>query len=156
MPEKVTQFSDPSAQTYDGNDRIKWVEFEAGQVFPRRGGKAVQLNTKYRAAVTNASKLAGFLEVDAVGVSGGHPITTENGTLLPVNFGLDKTCVFPTSNRKATETDVGRDFNIVVASNVQYVNMFGSVNGVLRITKVIDDGDYVAVRIVDSARAGNL
>lgn len=156
MPDKVLQFSDPAAQTYTGDENIHWVEFEADQTFYRRYGKAVQLNTKYRAAVSNASKLAGFLAVDSAGVDGGHPETVNSGTLMPVDFGLNTTAVFPTSNRKATDSDVGRSFNILNVSGKQFVDMNATNVGVLTITNVIDDGDYVAVRIVDSARSGNL
>lgn len=155
--EKLKNFTDPVCGTYDGDDRIFHVPFAASQVLPRRSGKAVDLHHQYQAATANSSNLAGFLEVDAIGVTGGHPATVNAGDSLPVNFGLSKTCVFPTSNRPATEADVGKSFDIVVNSNVQYVNMNASAKDILVVTEVLDEnGAYVACRIPTGKRHGNL
>lgn len=158
MPEKIDTLTDPACRTYDGVDRIKWVEMDGGVIFPRRGGKGVMLCADYRHADANASTLSGWLEMDAVGVTNGHPSSVSSGDKLPVNFGLDKTCVYPTSNRAAVEADVGRSFDIVLDSDsAQYVDLNSTGLGVLTITKVIDDdGAFVAVKIPDDKRYGNL
>jgi len=157
MPEKVLNMTDPACRTRDGLDRIKWVQFSASQIFARRGGKAVDLQAKYQAATASSSNLAGFLEMDVVGVSGGHPASVSDGDLLPVNMGLEKTCVFPTTGRVATIDDVGRTFDIVVVSNAQYVNMLADTKSILRVDDVIDDGgEYVSVSIPVGKRHGNL
>lgn len=158
MPEKIDNLTDPAARTYDGVDRIAWVEMDGGVVFPRRGGKGVMLAGRYRHANANSSSLAGWLEMDAVGVTNGHPVSVTSGDRLPVNFDLSKTAVFPTSNRPAVEADIGRDFDIIAgADHTQYVNMNATGLGVLTVTNVIDkDGEWVAVRIPADKRYGNL
>ena len=157
MAEKLNNFTDPVCGTYDGDDRIYHVPFAASQALARRGGKAIDLHHQYQAATANSSNLAGFLEVDAIGVTNGHPATVANGDLLPVNMGLSKTCVFPTSNRAAVASDVGKAFDILVANNIQYVNMNASANAVLTITEVLDaNGSYVACSIPGGKRYGNL
>jgi hypothetical protein len=159
MAEKLNNFTDPVCGTYDGEDRIFNVPFAASQALARRGGKAVDcpLFGNYKAATALSENLAGFLEVDAIGVTGGHPATVSEGDLLPVNFGINKTCVFPTSNRAALSSDIGKSFDIIVASNVQYVNMNASTKGILKITEVLDEaGNFVACGIPTSKRHGNL
>jgi len=135
-----------------------WVKMDGGVVFPRRGGKGVMLCGSYRHANANASTLAGWLEMDAVGVTGGHPDSITSGDRLPVNFGISKTCVFPTSNRAAVEADIGRSFNIVAgADHTQYVNLNATSLGILTVTNVLDvNGAYVAVKIPEAKRYGNL
>jgi hypothetical protein len=160
MPEKVKTMTDPAAQLYDGVDRIKWVEFDGGIKFARRSGKAVAKYGLYRKADANSSTLAGFLEVDAVGVTGGHPTSVSSNDKLPVNFGLDKTSVMPTSNRAAVEEDRGKTYNLLVdASGVQFVNMTLSATspGVVTIEDVIDSaGAFVSVKIPENRRWGNI
>jgi len=159
MTEKIDNFTDPACRCHDGVDRIKWVEMDGGVTFSRRGGKGVMLAGNYRHANALSSSLAGWLECEAVGVTNGHPDSVTSGDKLPVNFGLDKTCVFPTSNRVAVEADIGRAFDIVVegADQKQYINMAASTLGVVVVTDIIDvDGDFVAVRIPTANRYGNL
>jgi hypothetical protein len=157
MSEKILNMTDPAARTRSGNDRIFHVPFAASQVFTRRGGKAVDLHHQYQAATANSSNLAGWLESDAVGVSGGHPETVSAGDKLPVNFGVDKTAVMPTTGRAATEADVGKSFDIAVVSNAQYVNMSASDKGICKIESVLDDGgEWVGVSIPLDKRYGNL
>lgn len=157
MAEKLDGFTHPVARTRTGVDRIQWVGFAASQVFSRRGGKAVDLHERYQAATANSSNLAGFLEADIVGATGGHPASVSAGDKLPVNFGLDKTCVFPTTGRAATDLDRGKAFDIYVASNVQYVNMSASAKGILTIEKVLDTaGSWVSCSIPSGKRYGNI
>jgi hypothetical protein len=157
MSEKIKRFTDPACRTHDGIDDIEFVQFKASQVFARRGGKAVALFDKYKAADANATSLAGFVESDAVGVTGGHPASVSEGDSLPVNFGENKTCVFPTTGRPAVEADVGKFFDLQVISNVQYINMAATAKSVLTITKVLDEGGlYAAARITPGKRYGAL
>lgn len=159
MPEKVNTMTDPAAQLYDGVDRIKWVEFDGGVTFARRSGKAVAKYGLYRKADANSSTLAGFLELDAVGVSGGHPTSVSSHDKLPVNFGLDKTAVMPTSNRAAVEADRGKTYNLLLNGGVQYVNMTLSATspGVVTIEDIIDSaGAWVSVKIPENRRWGNI
>lgn len=159
MPEKVKTMTDPAAQLYDGVDRIKWVEFDGGITFTRRSGKAVAKYGLYRKADANSSTLAGFLELDAVGVSGGHPTSVSSNDKLPVNFGLDKTAVMPTSNRAAVEADRGKTYNLLLNGGVQYVNMTLSATspGVVTIEDIIDSaGAWVSVKIPENRRWGNI
>lgn len=158
MSEKLNTYSDPKVGPWDGADNVRHVPFASGTVFRRRGGKAVDLHHRYQAATANSSNLAGFAEVDEVGVSGGHPASVSDGDDLAVNFGLEKTHVFPTSGRAAVESDRGKDFDIAVdANNVQYVDMSTQSNKVLRIVRVLDDdGAYVACSIPTDLRYGNL
>jgi len=71
---------------------------------------------------------------------------------------LDKTCVFPTSNRVAVEADIGRRFNIttVGVNQSQHVDLTHTNLGVVEVTDVIDDGAHVEVRIPTAHRYGNL
>lgn len=157
MPEKLSNFTDPACRTYEGEDRVLWVPFAASQAWARRGGKAVDLHHRYQAATANSSNLAGWLEMDVVGVTGGHPASVSAGDELPVNFGLQKTCVFPTTNRAAVATDIGKTFDILVSGNTQYVNMTASSNNIVRLEKVLDvNGSFVSVSIPVGVRHGNL
>ena len=158
MTEKVDNFTDPACRCHDGVDRIQWVEMDGGVTFPRRGGKGVMLCGRYRHANAASSSLAGWLECEAAGVTGGHPDSVTSRDRLPVNFGLDKTCVFPTSNRPAVEADIGRRFNIttVGVNQSQHVDLTHTNLGVVEVTDVIDDGAHVEVRIPTAHRYGNL
>lgn len=158
MPEKVKRFTDPAALAYDGVDRIKWVEMDGGVAFTRRSGKAVGLYGLYRKADANSSTLAGFLELAEVGTATSDITSVSSNDKLPVNFGLEKTFVMPTSNRAAVEADRGRTFDIILsASGVQYINMAATAKGILSVSEVIDSaGAYVSVRIPTAKRYGNL
>jgi hypothetical protein len=108
-------YTDPNCSDFDGPNRIKHVPFYAGTVFRRRGGKAVDLHHRYQAATALSSNLAGFAEVEDVGVTNGRPESIADGDVLPVNFALEKTCVFPTSGAVvATEANRGKDYDIYV------------------------------------------
>lgn len=155
--EKLLNFTDPACRTRDGVDRVFWVQFAASQVFGRRGGKAVDLHQRYQAATANSSNLAGFLEMDLVGATGGHPASLSAGDKLPVNFGVDKTCVFPTYGRAATELDIGKSFDVYVSNDNQYINVAASAQSVLTITEVLDTaGAWVAAKIADGKKYGAL
>jgi hypothetical protein len=151
-------FTDPNAMAYDGEDRILHPPFAAGTIFRRRGGKAVDFHHRFQAATANSSNLAGFAMVEDVGVAGGRPETVADGDLVPVNFNLHKTCVFPTTGRVATEADRGHDFDIYVDANgVQYVNLLATQHGVLRISRLVcQAGDFVSCSIPPDLRYGNL
>jgi hypothetical protein len=165
MPEKVKHVTDPWYGVNTGVDRIKWVQFD-GAYFPRRGGKAVMRAANdlyYRNADANSSTLAGFLEADSVGNSQGHPVSPSTGDKLPVNFGIDKTCVFPTTGRVPVATDVGRTFAIWNdALQTQHCNLNGaSPTGVLQVVQVMTDGtefgnNAVVCKIPEARRWGNL
>ena len=158
MPERMETFTDPNADGYDGVDRIMHVPFAVDTVFRRRGGKAVDLHHRFQAATANSSNLAGFAEVEDVGVSGGKPESVADGDILPVNMGLEKSNVFPTTGRDATEADVGKDFDIYVDGNgVQHVDLGNSTHGVLRVSRLVTrDGDYVSCVIPPDLRVGNV
>jgi len=157
MPEPMDQFNDPNVSVYDGMDRIMSVQFGWHEVFRRRGGKAVDKHNHYHAATANSSNLAGFAEVDEVGVHGGHPEHVHYG-MLPVNFDLHKTCVFPTTGRPATEVDRGHDFDLYVDGNgVQFVNLNASSKGILRVSRIVTaDGMFVSCGIPPDMRYGNI
>ena len=156
--EPMKTFTDPNASAWNGVDRIQHVSFAAGTVFRRRGGKAVDLHHRFQAATANSSNLAGFAEVEDVGVSGGRPESVADGDTLPVNMGLEKSFVFPTTGRAATEADVGKDFDIHVdGNNVQFVNLDSTTHGVLRVSEVVTaNGSYVACVIPVDLRHGNV
>ena len=159
MARKMPTFTDPNCNGYDGPDRIKQVPFAAGTIFGRRGGKAVDLHHDYQAATANSSNLAGFAEVEAVGVTGGRPASVAVNDKLPVNMALEKTCVFPTSGGVACPEDyIGKDFDIYVDGNgVQYVNINAQSNQVLRISKIVTvDAKHVACAIPVDLRYGNI
>lgn len=160
MPEKMNNFTDPTCRAYRGVDRIRWVNHDGNALYTRRGGKGVILhpNGYYRSADTNSSTLAGWFVQDAAGVSGGHPESNTSGALLPVNFGLDKTCVYPTSNRVAVAADIGRAFNVLrTYDGTQYVDLNSTGLGVLTVCSVIDaPGNYVECKITDNKRFGNI
>ena len=156
---KMPTFNDPNVNAYDGADRIQMVQFAAGTIFRRRGGKAVDLHHYYQAATANSSNLAGFAEVEDVGVANGRPDTVAAGDELPVNMDLHKTFVFPTSGGlECADANIGKDFDIYVDANgVQYVNLNGTTNGVLRISKVVTvDRKHVACQIPPDLRYGNI
>jgi hypothetical protein len=155
--ERMPTFTDPNVGVYDGEDRIMHVPFAAGTIFRRRGGKAVDLHHRYRAATANSSNLAGFAEVEEVGVAGGRPTSVADGDTLPVNFSLHKSQVFPTTGRAANQADRGKDFDIFVdATGRQFVNMGASVMGVLRISRIVTaDGLHVSCEIPPDLRYGN-
>jgi len=153
MSEKLVQFTDPVCGAHDGVDRIKWVQFD-GAIFPRRGGKGVMLCGMYRNANANSSTLAGFLETDVVGTSG-HPDAITTGQLLPVNFELHKSHVFPTTGRLAVVGDIGRSFNIWCdALETQHVDMNTTNLAILTIEDILDNGRYVGVTIPVNKRYG--
>lgn len=153
MAEKLVQFTDPVCGAHDGVDRIKWVQFD-GAIFPRRGGKGVMLCGMYRNANANSSTLAGFLETDAVGTQG-HPDGITTGQLLPVNFELHKSHVFPTTGRLAVVGDIGRAFNIWCdALETQHVDMNTTNLAILTIEDILDNGRYVGVTIPINKRYG--
>jgi hypothetical protein len=158
MTEMAKAFSDPNCGTYDGEDRVMHVPFAASQVFKRRGGKAVDLHHRYQAAVATSSNLAGFIELEEVGTSAGRPATVADGDLLPVNMGLHKAAVLPTTGRVATVADVGKNFDIFVdGDNVQFVNMGASSKGVLRVSRLVTSGgDFVACTIPPDKRYGSI
>lgn len=157
MPERMPTFTDPNVSLYDGPDRIMAVPFAAGTIFRRRGGKAVDFHTRYQAATANSSNLAGFAEVEDVGVAGGRPASVCDGDRLPVNFQLNKGAVFPTTGRAATQADRGHDFDIFVdAAGAQFINLGASVMGVLRVSRIVTaDGSHVSVVIPPDLRYGN-
>jgi len=158
MTEKIKHFTDPAVSVRDGENRIFHVGFAASQTFPRRSGKAVDLHTYYQKATANSSNLAGWLETDAAGVTGGHPASIAAGDKLPVNFGLDKSAVMPTSGRAATEADIGKRFDIAVDANgIQHINMSASSKAVLQVTDIIDEsGAWVGASIPTDKRYGTL
>jgi hypothetical protein len=150
--------SDPNVSVYDGEDRILHAMFAAGTIFRRRGGKAVDFHHRYQAATANSSNLAGFAECEDVGVAGGRPVSIADGDTIPVNFGLHKSCVFPTTGRVAVESDSGHDFDIFVDANgVQFVNLLSSQMGVLRVSRLVTaTGDHVSCVIPVDLRYGNV
>lgn len=156
--DKLKSFTDPACMAHDGVDRIRWVECDASVSFPRRSGKAMCKHDYYRKALAVSSTLAGFLELTSVGQSDSPITSVSSGQKLPINFGVDKTFVFPTSNRAAVDRDIGHLHAIVVGSDgTQYVNMSATNPGILTITEVCDEaGSFVAVRIPESVRFGNL
>lgn len=158
MNSKVNRFSDPSLQTHDGAERIKWVEGYSDVTFAKISGKAVGLHDYYRKATADSSSLAGFVNIDSIGVTGGHPATMATGTLIPVNMAEDATQVFPTSNRDAAVTDVGKAYDIVVTSaGVQCINLAATAKGILTVSNILDnDGKFVAARIASGKRYGNI
>lgn len=156
--ELIKDFTDPNVSVYDGEDRILHVPFAASTVFKRRGGKAVVLNHRYEAATAVASNLAGFAEIEEVGTSAGRPVTVADGDELAVNFGLQKTAVFPTTGRVATAADVGKDFDIYVDANgIQQVNLSNTSKQVLRVARLVTKGgEYVACAIPPTKRYGDI
>lgn len=157
MGDRRIAFTDPNVAVFDGPDRILHVPFAHNTAFSRRGGKAVDLHHRYQAADANSSNLAGFAEVEAVGVANGRPDNVEDGDLLPVNFALEKTCVFPTTGRVAVEADRGKDFDILSIAGLQYINLNAQVHGVLRVSRIITvAGDFVSCTIPSDLRYGNI
>ena len=154
--DKLIAFTDPECGAYEGKTRILHVNFEAGSIWHRRGGKAVQLNDDYRAAVSNSSKLAGFVEGLRYTALTSLSTTTVAADRLAVNFGNDATCVFPTSNRLALENDVGHDRAVLVVGNRQFVDMNTTHPVALHIEKVLDDGHFVSCSIALAARDGEI
>ena len=151
-------YTDPNLNGYDGPNRIIHSPFAAGSQFCRRGGKAVDLHHYFQSATANSSNLAGFAEVEQVGIAGGRePTSITDGMELPVNFDLGKTAVFPTTGRAATDADAGKDFDIHVDANgCQFINMGASVNGVLRVSRLASaDGLHVSCEIPPDLRYGN-
>lgn len=156
--ELMPTYTDPNLDGYTGPNRIQHVGFAAGTIFRRRGGKAVDLHHFYQAATANSSNLAGFAEVEDVGVAGGRPAAVAAAEELPVNFALEKACVFPTSGGVACpDTNLGKDFDIFVdAAGVQYIDLNGTTNQVLRISAIASrDRLHVAVVIPPDLRYGN-
>jgi len=157
MSNQMKTFNMPNVSMHDGPDRNKFVPFAASQVFKRYGGKAVDLHTYYQAATAASSNLAGFAQVEEVGTANGRPTSLSAGDQLPVNFALEATCVFPTTGGTATSNDIGKDYDIAVVGNVQYCNLGASSTGVLRISKIVDEGgNYVSCSIPPDLRYGNL
>lgn len=160
--EVVKRTGDPAVSTRDGIDTIRWVQTD-GAYFNRGGGKAVQQNaalTHYRNADANSSVLAGFLNIDAIGVTDGHPaVSPATGKLIPVNFGVNKTAVYPTTGRLALAADVGKTYDIYVSGEPgakQYLNLLAKTKLPLVVTEVIGDGRFVAVGIPANKRFGAL
>ena len=156
-PQKIQNMTDPAVSVHDGENRCFWSPFRAGETFPRRSGKAVDKHFQYQKASAISSTLAGFLQVDAAGVSGGHPETVVAGDEMLVDFGLHKAGVFPTTNRVALDTDRGQRFDVLVdATGVQYINMTSSLWGVVQVEKVLDaSGEWVAASIPSEKRYGS-
>jgi len=157
--ELMPTYTDPNCSDADGPNRIMHAPFAAGTIFRRRGGKAVDLHHRYQAATANSSNLAGFAEVEDVGVAGGRPDSVADGDIIPVNVALEKTCVFPTSGGVvATEANRGKDYDIFVDANgVQFIDLNGQTNQVLRISRLWSrDGLHVSVAIPPDLRYGNL
>lgn len=152
------RFNDPTFGAYSGEDRILHVPFAAGTVLKRRGGKAVDLHHRYQAAVEASSNLAGFAEVEEVGTASGKPASVADGDKLPVNMGLHKANVFPTTGRVATAADVGKDFDLYVdGDGIQYVNLSNTSKQVLRVAYLVTSGgDVVACTIPPTKRYGNV
>ena len=138
--ERPIVFTDPICSAYDGVDRIRWVPTD-GCTFWRRGGKAVMLAGFYRNANANASTLAGFFVEDSAGLPGGHPATITSGTtLIPVEMGLNKSYVFPTTGRMPTVNDVGRSFDLWNDGvDTQYVNLNSTAKGILTVTALCNN-----------------
>lgn len=160
--ETVARVNDASCQTQGGIDTIRWVETD-GAYWNRAGGKGVALSPAghyYRNAVATSSVLAGFLAIDAIGVTGGHPaVSPSTGTKIPVNFGVNKTAIYPTTGRLALETDVGVRYDIYVSGEPgakQYLNLLAQTLKPLVVTEIIGDGRFVAVGIPSSQRVGDL
>ena len=158
MTEKIESFTDPAVSLRSGDQRVFWVPFAAAQTFPRRSGKSVDLHTRYQKATSTSSNLAGFLVVDAAGVTGGHPASISAGDKLAVDFGLSREAVMPTSGRAATSADIGKRFDVAVdGDGVQYIDMSNQTQGVLQVVDVIDDdGSWVGASIPPDKRYGNL
>jgi hypothetical protein len=158
MTEKIENFTDPAVSLRNGDQRVYWVPFAADQTFPRRSGKAVDLHTRYRKATANSTNLAGFLVVDAAGVTGGHPASIASADKLAVDFGLQREAVMPTSGRAATEADIGKRFDVAVdGDGVQHIDMSNQSKGVLQVAGIIDDdGSWVGASIPVDKRYGNL
>lgn len=158
MTEKIENFTDPAVSLRNGDQRMYWVPFAADQAFPRRSGKAVDLHTQYQKATAASSNLAGFLVVDAAGVTNGHPASIAAGDKLAVDFGLQRTAVMPTSGRVATGADRGKRFDIAVdVDGIQYVDLTSQSKEVLQVTDIIDDGGlWVGASIPVDKRYGNL
>jgi len=157
--QKMSTYTDPNLDGYDGPNRIKHVAFESGSLFHRRGGKAVDYHHVYRSATSISSNLAGFAEVEECGVHGGRlPRYIHDGDTLPVNFALEKTSVFPTTGGVADETMRGKDFDLYVDANgVQYINLNGHSYDVLRLSEIVSlDGKHVACQIPPDLRYGNI
>lgn len=158
--QKMPTYSDPNLDGYDGLNRIKHVPFEAGSLFHRRGGKAVDYHHLYRSAVTISSNLAGFAEVEECGVTGGRlPDAITADYRLPVNFALEKTSVFPTSGGvEATDDMVGSDFDLYVDANgIQYIDLNGHTYNVLRLSEICtQERKHVACQIPPDLRYGNI
>ena len=157
MPELMPTENDPNVSAHNGPDRIFSTPFAAGTIFRRRGGKAVDKHHYYQAATAASSNLAGFAEVEEVGVAAGKPVSVSAGDELPVNFALEKAFVFPTTGRAATAADIGKDFDIYVDANgVQFVNLGASAKAVLRVSQIVTrDALWVSVQIPPDLRYGN-
>lgn len=157
MADRMPTYTDPNVSVYDGPDRIIHPPFAAGTIFRRRGGKAADLHHRYHAATAVSSNLAGFVEVEDVGVAGGRPVTVADGDVLPLNVGLEKTNVFPTTGRIATQADRGKDFDLYVdPTGVQMINLLSSTYGVLRVSRIVTaDGSHVSCAISPDLRYGN-
>ena len=158
MPEKLDRFTDPAYGAHEGVDRIKWVEFDGGIVFARNSGKLVSKYGLYRKADANSSTAAGFLEMDVVGVTGGHPSSVSSNDKLPVNMGQGKTGVMPTSNRAAVEADRGETFDVLVdAAGRQFVDLNSTSGNLVQISEILDTGgEQVSVRIPEAVRWGTI
>jgi len=157
--ELMPTYTDPNCSDLTGPNRILHVPFAAGTIFRRRGGKAVDLHNRYNAATANSSNLAGFAEVEDVGVAGGKPDSVSADDALPVNFALEKACVFPTSGGVvATQANRGKDYDIYVDANgVQYLDLNSQTNQVLRLSQLASrDGLHVSVTIPPDLRYGNV
>ena len=160
MPEKMVNFTDPTARAFRGTSRIRWVNCDGNMLFTRKGGKGVMLgaNSYYKGADANSSTMAGWFVEDAAGQSGGHPESNTSGTLMPIDFGFDKTVVYPTSNRVAVSTDIGRTFDILKTyDGTQYVNMNSTSQGILTVASIVDQsGNWVEVKISDGKKYGTI
>ena len=154
----MDHMTDPNTQQYDGPCRIRHVPFEGGDVFRRRGGKAVDKHHFYRSAVAASSNLAGFAVVDEIGVVGGQIETVALGEMLPVDMHPERTQLFPTTGRLAIPADVGKDCDLYVDTNgIQYANLDAHATNVLRISDIVTwDMAWVSCGIPPALRYGNL
>lgn len=172
MPERPTDYTHPNVGPWKGPDQIFHIQLDGGVIFARRGGKAIDKHGGwFRLAQANSSNLAGFAEVvdypDQVFGLGypTHPVSelkmTSTGDKIPANFGLQKSYVFPCSNRNLVEGDIGHDFDVIVpgvgvGNPVQCVNLNSSTYGVLRATELVSaGGEWGAFSIPPAIRYGN-
>lgn len=153
-------FTTPNSADHDGPDRVKHVGFAEGSRFQRNGGKAVEKHHWYQSAGNDASNLAGWAQVEQIGIAGGRdPESVADGDRFPVNFDGQATCVFPTSGDvEAQDFQVGHDFNLWVdAVGRQFIDLNNNDRPVLRLSKIVSqERTWVSCLIPDDLRYGNI